>query len=238
MNARVVGVLLVLLLALGGGALLVQQQQQSATQTSGDTASLGQPLLKGLQANITQPGGGKSYLANVGDVVSRGVEGEVDWEVTEGLTLSANASYNDAHYTRYPNAPVPAGAPASVVTQDLTGAPVYQAPKWVVNAIGRYEWTWGALEPYVQAQYTYRSKVFGDVQDSPGALISGYSLVNARIGAKFGGHYDASLWVSNALDQVYFNTLGAASIPGAGQFGFSGQLGPPRTFGATLRASF
>jgi len=31
--------------------------------------------LKGLQANITQPGGGKSYLANVGDVVSRGVEG-------------------------------------------------------------------------------------------------------------------------------------------------------------------
>jgi hypothetical protein len=48
MNARVVGVLLVLLAALGGGALLVQQQ--SGTQTSGDTASLGQPLLKGLQA--------------------------------------------------------------------------------------------------------------------------------------------------------------------------------------------
>jgi len=49
MNARVVGVLLVLLAALGGGALLVQQQQSGA-QKSGDAASLGQPLLKGLQA--------------------------------------------------------------------------------------------------------------------------------------------------------------------------------------------
>jgi len=48
MNARVVGVLLVLLVALGGGALLVQQQ--SGSRKPEDAASLGQPLLKGLQA--------------------------------------------------------------------------------------------------------------------------------------------------------------------------------------------
>jgi hypothetical protein len=48
MNARVVAVLLVLLVALGGGALLVQQQ--SGSQKPTDTAGLGQPLLKGLQA--------------------------------------------------------------------------------------------------------------------------------------------------------------------------------------------
>ena len=48
MNARVVAVLLVLLVALGGGALLVQQQ--SGSQKPADAASLGQPLLKGLQA--------------------------------------------------------------------------------------------------------------------------------------------------------------------------------------------
>ena len=63
--------------------------------------------LTGLQANITPLGGGKSYLANVGDIRSQGVEGEVDWSITDGLTLSANGSYNDAHYTSYPNAPAP-----------------------------------------------------------------------------------------------------------------------------------
>jgi hypothetical protein len=48
MNARFVGVLLVLLVALGGGALLVYQQHGARTVES-DT--LGQPLLKGLQAS-------------------------------------------------------------------------------------------------------------------------------------------------------------------------------------------
>ncbi len=48
MNARVAVVLLVLLAVLGGGALLVQQQ--SGSQKPAGAASLGQPLLKGLQA--------------------------------------------------------------------------------------------------------------------------------------------------------------------------------------------
>ena len=49
MNARIVGVLLVVLIALGGGALLVRQQQ--GAQKPADAATLGQPLLKGLQAS-------------------------------------------------------------------------------------------------------------------------------------------------------------------------------------------
>jgi iron complex outermembrane receptor protein len=195
--------------------------------------------LTGLQANITPIGGGKSYLANVGVIRSQGVEAEVDWTPLDGLTLTANGSYDDARYTSYPNAPPPSGEPASVVTQNLTGRPVFQAPKWVANAVARYEWDASdKLHPYVQAQYSYRSSVFGDVQDSPGALIPGYSLVNARIGAKFGDHYDASLWISNASNAVYFQTLASASITGAGAYGFSAQLGPPRTFGATLQAKF
>jgi iron complex outermembrane receptor protein len=194
--------------------------------------------LTGLQANVVPPGG-KQFLANVGDIRSQGVEGELDWSVLDGLTLSANGSYNDAHYTSYPDAPPPVGVVGSGSTQSLTGRPVFQAPKWVANATLRYEWTLGArISPYAQAQYTYRSGVFGDVQDSPGSFIPGYSLLNLRVGARFAEHYDASLWIDNAFNQVYFNTLGGASIPGAGTFGFSGELGPPLTFGATLRAEF
>ena len=194
--------------------------------------------LTGLQANLALPGV-RSFLANVGDIRSTGVEAEGVWNVVDGLSLSANGSYDDAYYTNYPNAPGPAGVAGAAATQSLTGRPAFQAPKWVLNAEGRYEWAHNdKISPYAQIQYTYRSGVFGDAQDSPGSFIPGYSLVNARIGAKIGEHYDAALWIENAFNTVYFNTLGAASIVSAGAFGFSGELGPPRTFGATLRAQF
>jgi hypothetical protein len=49
MNARIAGVLFILLIAMGGGALLVREQQSSPK--SGGAETLGQPLLKGLQAS-------------------------------------------------------------------------------------------------------------------------------------------------------------------------------------------
>jgi hypothetical protein len=61
MNARIAAALLVLLAALGGGALLVREQADS--QKPPEAATLGQPLLKGLQASqvaaivIRQPKG-------------------------------------------------------------------------------------------------------------------------------------------------------------------------------------
>jgi iron complex outermembrane receptor protein len=199
--------------------------------------------LTGLQANISPPGV-RSYLANVGNVIAQGVEADLDWEPIDGLDLSANGSYNDTRYASYANPPSPSGIvlPPGFVPS-LTGKPVYQAPKWIFNAIARYDWSWrDGINPYAQVQYSYRSSVFGDVQDSPGAIIPAYSLVNARLGARFGGpgggRYDASVWVENAGNAVYFQTLGAASVVGGSAFGFSGELGPPRTYGVTLRASF
>jgi iron complex outermembrane receptor protein len=191
--------------------------------------------LTGLQATIVPPGF-KPYLANVGDIRSVGVEAEADWRLTNGLTLSANGSYDHARYTSYPNAPPPAGEPVSVATQNLTGRPVFEAPEWIANVIGRYEWEVGGVRPYVQMHYSYRSSAYGDVQDSPGALIPAYSLLDARIGAQFGRRYDLSVWIENALGAVYFQTLGVANMTGTGAFGFSGVLGAPRTFGATFRA--
>ncbi len=172
----------------------------------------------------------------VGDIRARGVEVEGDWRVTGNLILSANGSYNDAHYTAYPNAPCPAGVAAPC---NLTGRPVYQAPRWVGNLTARYDTELNnGAKPFALVQYTYRSGVFGSVDDAAYSRIEGYSLVNARIGARFGGHYEASIWVNNLFDKVYLQTLGAASIPGAGAFGTTGQLGTPQTWGVTLRAEY
>ena len=193
--------------------------------------------LSGLQANIVPSNGARSFLANVGDVRAKGVEADATWAIVDGLDASLNGSYNDVKYTSYPNAPCGVGVPGPC---DLTGKPVYEAPKYVVNANLRYEWALReGVRSYAQAQYSYRSGVYGTVDDSPLGRIPSYALANARIGAKFGdGRYDASIWVNNLTDKAYFQTLSTASIVGAAAFGFSGQLGTPRTWGATLRAEF
>jgi iron complex outermembrane receptor protein len=192
--------------------------------------------LTGLQANIVPSSGARSYLANVGDVRAKGVELDATWEIVRGLDASVNGSYNDVRYTSYPNAPCPVGVAAPC---DLSGKPVYQAPKWVWNASLRYERPLrDDVRAYAQAQVSYRSGVYGTVDDSRYGWIDGYSLANVRVGARFGDRYDASIWVNNLTDEQYFQTLSTASIVGAAVYGFSGQLGTPRTWGATLRAEF
>jgi iron complex outermembrane receptor protein len=193
--------------------------------------------LSGLQANISPSNGARQYLANVGDIRSKGIEVDAALEPFDGLTASLSGSYNDVTYASYPNAPCAVGVAAPC---DLTGKRVFQAPKWVANAQVRYEFDWNdRVRPYAQGQVAYRSAVFGQVDNSPFSRIDGYAVTNARIGAEFGeGRYDISLWVNNLFDKAYFNTLGSSAIVGAAVYAFSGQLGPPRTFGATLRAEF
>ncbi len=194
-------------------------------------------VLTGLQANIYPVNGAKSYLTNVGNIRARGVEAEAVWQVLTGLSLAANGAYNDARYTSYANAPCPVGGPASC---NLTGRPVYESPRWVGNLTGQYQFDYDdRTRPYVLVQYSYRAGVFGTVDDGPYTRVPSYSLVNARIGSSLSaGRYDLAFWVNNLTDKRYFETLGTASIPGASAFGVSGLLGPRRTYGATLRASF
>lgn len=193
--------------------------------------------LNGLQANIYPTNGAKSYLANVGDILARGVEAEATLNIVNGLSLDLNGAYNDAHYTSYTNGPCPVGV-AGVC--NLTGRPVYESPKWIENATVQYQIDVGhGLEPYIQGQYSHRSSAFGTVDDGPYTVIPAYSLVNFRIGSSIAnGRYDLSFWLDNAFNKTYFLNMGTDSIPGAGTFAFAGQPGAPRTFGTTLRASF
>jgi len=192
--------------------------------------------LTGLQANIALPGI-RSFLANVGDVRSRGVEVEGAFDITPDLTLSANGSYIDATYTSYPNAPCAVG---KVAPCDLTGERLYQSPKYIANVSLRYQRDLAqGVVGYGLLNYAYRSDQEGTVQADPLTRIPSYSLVNARLGARFrDGKYDLSVWADNLLDETYFQSAGTASIVGASAYGVSARLGTPRTYGATLRAKF
>ena len=193
--------------------------------------------LEGLQANIVPTNGNRSYLANVGDVRSRGVELDANLRATDEVTFTLNGSYNDAIYTRYPNAPCPVGVTGVC---NLTGRPLWQAPKWIGNAIiDLHTNLSSSVKGYAIGQVSYRSSTYGAADAGPYSLIEAYAVTNLRLGASFAdGRYDLSVWASNLFDKRYFQNLSTSQIVGASAFAYAGQLGTPRTVGATLRAPF
>ena len=117
---------------------------------------------------------------------------------------------------------------------------MFQAPRWVGNAIIDYHAKGSRpVLPYAILQASYRSSTYGTADAGPYSRIDAFGLANVRLGATLrNGRYDLSAWVNNVFDKRYFQNLSTTAIVGAAPFAYAGQLGTPRTAGATLRVLF
>jgi iron complex outermembrane receptor protein len=178
-----------------------------------------------------------TLLTNVGGVRSRGIEAEIIAAPVDGLTLELVTSFNDATYSDYKNAPCSAEEVAvGKTTCDLTGDPVYLAPRWIANPAVTYEFAapYG-LTAFSNVNYAWRSKYYGGLENSKDGEVGSYGLLNLRVGVRSeADKWSVSLWANNALDKVYFTSLTRDTTFG----GFSGMRGLPRTFGATVGLNF
>jgi iron complex outermembrane receptor protein len=204
--------------------------------------------VKDYQATLLlQPTGLGTFqqiLSNVGKVRSRGVETDIVASPTEHLTLRFSASFNDAIYVSYPNAPcsVEQLAPNLVPGQkvcDLTGQQLVGAPKWIANPGVTYTHaTFLDLMGTAQLDYSWRSGFFGTADNSQFARVPAYGLLNVRYGLQ--GRrgnlpWTFSVWSNNVLDKRY--VLGSVSSVGR-LYNYSQTPGLPRTVGATFSVDF
>ncbi|QXH46924.1 TonB-dependent receptor [Pseudomonas xanthosomatis] len=193
----------------------------------------------GYQANVYDQVNRVQYLANAGNVRSRGLEFEATALPVRGLTLNFNGSWNDVRYTQYDDAPCPpeVSLANATATCDLSGHQVVGASKYIANLNGQYKWQLAEhIEPYVTASYAFRSKAVGTIDDSDYGQIPSYAIVNLSTGVRLDqgdGVLDLSLWVKNAGDKTYFTSLWNSA-----NGGYAGVLGTPRTVGATARYDF
>ena len=181
----------------------------------------------------------QQVLSNIGKVRSRGVETEITAVPIEGLTLGLNASYNDAKYRDYHNAPCGAEQTALGATVcDLSGEQIVGAPKWIVNPSISYDRSVRNLDLRAQTDYAWRSSFYGAPDNSEFAKIDSYGVLNARLGV--GGiwsskAWELSLWSRNLLNKHYVT----GGIQGASQFlTYSLYSGEPRAYGASLKFDF
>jgi iron complex outermembrane recepter protein len=199
--------------------------------------------VKNYQATLIEqplPGVFAQTLANIGSIRTRGIETEMSSKLPEWLTLRLTASYNEAVYTSYFNAPCAAES-VGELTCNLTGHQVVGAPKWIANpSISPTDKISSDLDAYALAEYSWRSSFFGTPDDSEFARVNAYGLVNLRAGLRGNGGrsaWDFSLWADNVLDKHYI--VGGVSGVSGPTFGAYWLVpGTPRFWGATIRLEF
>ena len=180
----------------------------------------------------------RQYIANIPKVRSKGVEADLTVAPSEHLRFNGSASYTDARYVTYTNAPQAPERLNISANQDLSGERLPGVPKFTwsagvdadqpVGQLGGKE-----LQLYGHFDYSHRSHFNTSSTNSAWAEIPGFGLANARIGFKTeDGFVDVSLWAKNLFDKDYFLSLSATQA----NIGLiTGQVGEPRTYGVTLR---
>lgn len=212
------------------------------------------------QATVTngQLGVLRGYLANAGQVRTRGIEIDSALRPTSRLNLYANGTYTDARYIRFVDAPCPPelsggttagagqvpGAPGvpgalSPANCDISGQQLPGVSKWAFSYGAEYDLPARIFgqsgQFYLGYDGSYRSRFSSNPSPSRYTYVNGYAISNFRLGFRTGDRFNVFGWVRNAFNQDYFELLALQS----GNTGLVvGQPGDPRTYGLTISKSF
>ncbi|MDB5448781.1 MAG: TonB-dependent receptor [Phenylobacterium sp.] len=205
-------------------------------------ADVYETTVRDFQANVVDTAAGalRGYLANIDKVRVLGLEVDGDFVINQHLSGRFALARTDGRAVSYKNGPCPLELTGAATTVcDLSGQPLPTLPKfaWSVGGEYRRDLTLRRLagQGYLHADFVARTHVFGDSPDSRYTLIEGYRLVNAALGFRSNGGWEAAVWVRNLFDQNYLQNVTV-------QTGSSGLVigtpSDPRTFGVTLRARY
>lgn len=146
---------------------------------------------------------GLTEIRNAGQAKMTGVETDAMWRATEGLTLSAAASYIDAQLDEdYCNDKL-TNPTCSGSLQAPAGQQLPITSKFKGNATARYEWDAGDVHAHVQGAWVYQSKSYADLRtierDIEGAMPS-FSTFDFTGGVKRDNWF-VEAFLKNAFDE-------------------------------------
>jgi iron complex outermembrane receptor protein len=214
---------------------------------------------RNIQQNVYLPSCGEQFTANLGHVVSRGGDIDIQFKPIDSLFLQLTVAYTDAKFTKSscagvlqfdagigactgPTVADPTLAPHPIVSEGdrLLGSP------WNFTAAAEKTFTgWPGHDPYLRADFQYQTAQTALLQgtDSRNALydtIHGLPLsknLQVRAGFRWNG-YDVSLFADNVLNQhpELFRSRDIADD--TTNLLYFGRGVRPRTFGLTATYRF
>lgn len=187
------------------------------------------------QATVRDPFRAATFLANAGEVRTRGVELEGAWTPAANLQLNLAAGFAQAEFESFRQAACP---PETVgrTACDLSGERVPGAPPWTVALSAAYEFPFGsANEAFVEGEWFHAARY--QMELSRYTTIRSYDVLNARIGVRNrSARCEAWLWIRNALDEDYYALLSAGGAFNSGVV--YGLTADPRTYGLSVRLNY
>jgi len=143
--------------------------------------------------------GAFSYTLNAGKTKTDGVEFNVNYLVTRGLTLNGAVSYNHARLAEdLPQAATDSGNGGN------SGDPIPLSPKWVAAAGGNYEFPINnRFKGYATANANFRdhTQIGFNSTNLFYAELPSYTLVDVKFGVRW-DHFDVGAFVRNIADKA------------------------------------
>lgn len=168
----------------------------------------------GFQAQSRDQLLNQNLLNSIGKVTSQGIETELAAKFGR-FSLNGGAAYNRAVMEDFPNAgcfPRQTAAEGCVGNaQDLSGAPLFNVPKWNANATALYELPLSSrYAATFSAGYRWQSAVIFNLLQDPDSVQQAYGVANFAVGLR-NDDWKLTAFVNNAFDQSYALTRGRDS---------------------------
>jgi iron complex outermembrane receptor protein len=176
-----------------------------------------------------------SVLVNAANSKIYGLDLDGEFQVTDGLSVTAAAGYIHGRYENFPNAPGytwnPALGGVQIAPTDASGFPMERTPMYSGNLGLRYVQPLLAGELAWSALYSYQSRIYFDPANV--SQQAGYGLLNARVQWNAPSNkWDVAVYGKNITDKVYINQV----LPNTAFFGET--FGEPATFGVEFGFKF
>jgi iron complex outermembrane receptor protein len=183
-----------------------------------------------------------NQLLNADKATGKGVELDMQANLSDGLSMTFGSSYNDTEIKDSSLYVLPCGSGCTVTNPVsfvggtrvalINGNPLPRAPKWQHNFTLKYSVPVANGEAYAFTDWSYRSSynffLYEAVEYKAKDLLEG----GVRVGYKWGdGKYDLALYGRNITDEV--QSVGAIDFNN-----LTGILNEPRTYGVQFKMNF
>jgi iron complex outermembrane receptor protein len=160
-------------------------------------------------------------LGNVDEATVKGLDLDVMWLPTPGLTLRAGLGLLDTEL----------GAFTTTAGDVPKGNKLPNAPDVSFSGSAKYAWSIGGYDASIQAGGAYTDDVFKDANNDPVIAAQSHWLYDARATlAPADGPWEVAVWGENLSDERY-----VVQGLNVGSLGFGNRTyNAPRTYGVTL----
>jgi outer membrane receptor protein involved in Fe transport len=146
---------------------------------------------------------GLTEIRNAAQAEMKGVETDINWRVSEALTIFGSAAYTDAELTK-PYCPDLSTNPTCAGTvQAASGTRLPITPEFKANLTGRYEWDAGDNRAHLQGTIVYQGESTADLRNTESALLGklpAFTAVDFTAGLK-NPRWSVEMFLKNAFDE-------------------------------------